>query len=419
MGSIEKQADTATVDVSLALKANDLKIVPSLAAEIASLGTSLDHKDYNGRQALLRKARALVTALETPRETMIKHNWAEPNNAAAIAACVEAGLFKLMATEKSPTKVQDLAAALDVDPALLGRLMRHISAMGYIKETGPDEYQSTNFSLALTIPIIGDGYPCVLGGCFAAIGHLPAYVKRTNFVMPNSATDGPYQSAYNTKMNFFEYLQANPPWGAQFNNHMGGYRQGRPSWMDQDFYPVKEQLLNGADTSSEAPFLVDIGGSVGHDLAEFLAKHPSAPGRLILQDLPIVIGQIKPGSLEARIEPMGYDFHTEQPVKHARAYYMHSVLHDWPDEVCASILGRVTAAMKPGYSKLLINENVIPPTLANWQTTGLDIMMLSLFASKERTEADWKPLLEGAGLRILKIWNHGEGVESLIECELA
>ncbi|KAB5581298.1 S-adenosyl-L-methionine-dependent methyltransferase [Coniochaeta sp. 2T2.1] len=397
MGSIEKQADTATVDVLLALKANDLKIVPSLAAEIASLGSSLDHKDYNGRQALLRKARALVTALETPRETMIKHNWAERN---------------------PRRKSQDLAAALNVDPALLGRLMRHISAMGYIKEIGPDEYQSTNFSRALTIPIIGDGYPCVLGGCFAAIGHLPAYVKRTEFVMPNSATDGPYQSAYNTNMNFFEYLQANPPWGAQFNNHMGGYRQGRPSWMDQDFYPVEDQLINGADTSSEAPFLVDIGGSVGHDLAEFLAKHPTAPGRIILQDLPIVIGQIKPGSLEARIEPMGYDFHTEQPIKHARAYYMHSVLHDWPDEVCASILGQVTGAMKPGYSKLLINENVIPPTLANWQTTGLDIMMLSLFASKERTEADWRPLLEGAGLRILKIWNHGEGVESLIECEL-
>ena len=131
-----------------------------------------------------------------------------------------------------------------------------------------------------------------------------------------------------------------------------------------------------------------------------------------------MIGQIKPGSLDARIEPMGYDFHTEQPVKHARAYYMHSVLHDWPDEVCASILSRVTAAMKPGYSKLLINENVIPSTVANWQATGLDMMMMSLFASKERTEADWRPLLEGAGLRIMKIWNHGEGVESVIECEL-
>ncbi|RKU48828.1 hypothetical protein DL546_007021 [Coniochaeta pulveracea] len=350
---------------------------------------------------------------------MIKHTWAEPTNASAIAVGVEAGLFDLMAKEGAPTKVDDIAAALKADPALLCRLMRHISAMGYIKEIGPDEYESTTFSKALTIPIIGDGYPCVLGGCFAAIAHLPAYLKRTDFVMPNSATDGPYQSAYNTKLNFFQYLQANPPWGEQFNHHMGGYRQGRPSWMDADFYPVQERLIAGADPSPESPFLVDIGANVGHDINEFLSKHPSAPGRLIMQDLPSIIGQIKPGSIDDRIERMEYDFHTEQPVKGARAYYMHSCLHDWPDDVCQTILAQVTKAMKPGYSKFLINENVIPSTEANWQTSGLDLMMMSLFSSKERTLKDWTRLLEGGGLRIVNVWEHGEGVEALIECELA
>jgi hypothetical protein len=39
--------------------------------------------------------------------------------------------------------------------------MKHIGAMGYIKETDSDEYVATNFSTALTIPIIGDGYPCL------------------------------------------------------------------------------------------------------------------------------------------------------------------------------------------------------------------------------------------------------------------
>jgi hypothetical protein len=80
MGSIEKQTETnndSTVDVSIALRANDLKNVPSLASEIASLGSTVVDGDYHARHALLRKARALVTALETPRETMIKHNWAE------------------------------------------------------------------------------------------------------------------------------------------------------------------------------------------------------------------------------------------------------------------------------------------------------------------------------------------------------
>jgi len=42
-----------------------------------------------------------------------------------------------------------------------GRLMRHLGAMGYIIETGVDEYKPTNFSNSLTIPIIADGYPCM------------------------------------------------------------------------------------------------------------------------------------------------------------------------------------------------------------------------------------------------------------------
>lgn len=39
--------------------------------------------------------------------------------------------------------------------------MRHTAAMGYIEEAGPDTYKPTNFSSSLTIPSIGDGYPCV------------------------------------------------------------------------------------------------------------------------------------------------------------------------------------------------------------------------------------------------------------------
>ena len=98
---------------------------------------------------------------------------------------------------------------------------------------------------------------------------------------------------------------------------------------------------------------------------------------------------------------------------------MHSVLHDWPDETGAKILARIKEAMKPGYSRLLINENVIPPEKAHWEITALDMMMLTLLGSAERTESDWRRLIEDvAGLKILKIWSAANGVEKVIECEL-
>lgn len=98
-----------------------------------------------------------------------------------------------------------------------------------------------------------------------------------------------------------------------FSLHMGGYRQGRPSWMDKGFFPVQERLIEGFDNSEDAAMLVDIGGNVGHDIDEFRRKWSSAPGRLINQDLPEVIAQIK--DLDPKIEKMAYNFHQEQPIK--------------------------------------------------------------------------------------------------------
>jgi hypothetical protein len=131
--------------------------------------------------------------------------------------------------------------------------------------------------------------------------------------------------AYNTELNFFEHLQ-NVGVGESFNSMMGGYHQGRASWMDANFYPVQERLVDGFDKDNkEAAMLVDIGGNMGHDLEEFGRKHPEVPGRLVLQDLPVIIGQIK--KLDKRVEPMEYDFYTEQPVK--GEFHSHPALCDF------------------------------------------------------------------------------------------
>jgi hypothetical protein len=47
-------------------------------------------------------------------------------------------------------------------------------------------------------------------------------------------------------------------------------------------------------------------------------------------------------------------------------------------------------------------------------------MMVLLGGGYERTEIQWKALIESAGLRIVKIWyadGSGEGSEAIIECE--
>lgn len=83
--------------------------------------------------------------------------------------------------------------------------------------------------------------------------------------------------------------------------------------MDAGFFPVEERLIAGFEETEDAALLVDVGGSFGHDLAEFRSKFSDAPGRLVLQDLPVVIEQIQ--KLDEKIERTSYDFFTEQPIK--------------------------------------------------------------------------------------------------------
>lgn len=333
-----------------------------------------------------------------------------------------------------PHKVDDLAAALGHDPRLLARIMRHLAAMGHLHETGPGAYRPTRFTDAVSNTVMGAGYPCISGSCMQALARFHEFARANGYQSPDDVLRCPLQYGYGTELDCFAWFAANPPYARQFGEHMGAYRQGRPHWMDEGFYPVRERLLDGFDREAgDGVLLTDVGGSFGHDIDEFVRKFPDAPGRLVLQDLPAVIADIdgddddsnnnsttkKRRRLDPRIERLGHDFFCEQPVRGARAYYLHSVLHDWPDARCGEILARLTAAMTPGYSRLLVNENCLPDVGADWQNTGQDLMMLTLVASRERTEADWRALLEGAGLRVNHIYSVANGVESLIECELA
>ncbi|KAK6857213.1 O-methyltransferase- family 2 [Apiospora arundinis] len=418
--------ENQAVTVATATSPSNLAAVPQLIKELAEGVGCLESGGNEARQALAIKARTLMQALDTPRETMIKHCWAQPAVNAAILCGNECGLWKLMAKNGNrPQKVKELAGALNVDPVLLSKSSteaprRHGLLIG--GRRGRVQAHELFALLILThherrIPVSGQKTRVTLGT--PAFVNLHEYERARGWKNPTDAQDSPLMHAHQTDLNYFG-LAATRGYLDDFNHHMGGYRQGRLPWMAPGFVPVQDVLIKGANLSSpDAVFMVDVGGGLGHDLLEFHRYHPDAPGRLIVQDLLQVVKSIVSSEENKALTPMAHNFFEEQPIKGARAYYMHSVLHDWPDERAEVIVNQIKAAMRPGYSKLLINENVIPRTDAYWETSALDLVMLSLLSAQERTERDWRDLLEGrCGLRIVKIWTGGRGVESLIECEL-
>lgn len=74
--------------------------------------------------------------------------------------------------------------------------------------------------------------------------------------------------------------------------------------------------------------------------------------------------------------------------------------------------------MKPGYSKLLINEMVVPLKGASLFTVQSDFNMMASLGGMERTEEQWRELLGEAGLEVERIWTGREDVESIIEVVL-
>lgn len=184
-----------------------------------------------------------------------------------------------------------------------------------------------------------------------------------------------------------------------------------------DFYPWQERLsLATGDKAQESRvLLVDIGGGKGHDLQAFKQKKSPA-GRLVLQDLPEVIRDIKEPLAEG-VEAVSYSMFDVQPVRGAKAYCMRTVLHDWPDKQALQALHRVREAMADD-SVLLINENTIPETGAPKFNASVDLIMMNMFSSLERTDKQWLSLLERAGFKVVKVWrsdDQGTGSNALFE----
>jgi O-methyltransferase domain len=229
-----------------------------------------------------------------------------------------------------------------------------------------------------------------------------------------TAAPGPFEAGVGEGDHMFDYLNKRPQLLNSFNDFMAGSLETRKSWFES--FPVNEILLDGASTDPESVLLIDVAGGEGHDVEAFSRAFPKAPGKLMLQDLPPTIDNIK--RLDAAVIRQKHDMFTEQPIKGARAYYFRNIFHDWPKDKCIEIMKRIAAAMKPGYSKLLIFEWILPDRDVPLYPALLDVNMMAILNGKERTEAQWLEMLEPAGLKVKKFWKVAADQEGLIEAVL-
>jgi hypothetical protein len=342
------------------------KAALSLLDNIAQLSDGLKIGSPGAREGLLGACKSLISELSHPSENMLEFLWARPAHLNVLWMAVEIKLFQAMQNiPETGATVSDIGKKCDknVDPVIVGRMLRHLAAMGTVRETGPDTFANTPTSTAFGEQWYQDSILYIAEDFQPAHQSMKAYFEERNWQCPDDGTDAPFQYAYNCKgSHYFEHFQKNPEMGRRFASMMESWSKGRPRWFSEDYFPVKDRLISGAE--KDVTFLVDIGGGSGHDVEGLRqAFEGQLPGTLVLQDRPEIVELAKLG---AGAEAMPHDFLKEQPVKGARAYYLHSIIQDWNDQVNTDILKAIVPAMKKGYSKVLINDFVVPNQGAHW-----------------------------------------------------
>ena len=71
--------------------------------------------------------------------------------------------------------------------------------------------------------------------------------------------------------------------------------------------------------------------------------------------------------------------------------------------------------MKPEYSRLIIRYFVVSDADIPLLAACTDLRMMLLLAGMERTESQWRQLLEGVGLEIVGFWIPVKGGKGVIE----
>ncbi|KAI9725899.1 MAG: hypothetical protein M1834_009462 [Cirrosporium novae-zelandiae] len=356
----------------------------NVAAASYKAGTSTE----SSRVKSLEAAKKLVAAFAFALPIRFA-DYAQTSTNFASRTAVDLGIFRLIAENGQQTATQ-LAKATNADKQLIVRILRALISIGFL-------HRALKVSLNLSST---SGLPYSTASPF---------LKLNGYKNPTDPSSTPWHYSARLDVCQADYVANNPramlwDWLALHPEHFN------------DFHSFLE-LLAGFSGGKDDVLLIDIAGGRGQDVGAFAARFPSVPGRLILQDLPYVIKDIT--KLDSRIEKMVYDFFTPQPVQGARIYYLKFILHDWPTTPALKILKNVTAAMKKGYSQLIIEEFVVPETKCPQLPTMWDLEMMSYISAMERTEAEWRELLGAAGLKVVNVWpSPGDG-QSIIQAELA
>jgi hypothetical protein len=272
---------------------------------------------------------------------------------------IVAGLGIPQALAAGARSVEDLARDAGADADALHRLLRALASEGVFAEEERGVFRNTPAS-ELLLTSGWDDFAVLFGGVwYRAVERLDASGKAV------------FPDVFGT--DFWAWLAEHPEERARFDRAMA---QGSDTRIER---------LETVDWRS-GETVVDVGGGNGSLLAELLNAHPNLHG--IVFDLPET-------TRDESLFGDGLEFVAGsffERVPEGDVYLLATILHDWDDDSATKILRTIRAAA-PQDARLIILDAVVPPGNEPFGPKWLDLLMLTLFAGRERDEDQWRALL--------------------------
>ena len=313
-------------------------------------------------------------------------------------AGVKLGIFEVIGSE--PLRSDEVARELNLDSALLYRLLRALGSLGLLDEN-PERY----FSVTEAGELLQINHPQSLRDLIllregpehtAVWKHLPGIVRdgiQNGFVREFGRTA-------------FDYALHEPSYAAAFDAGMSSHSRLQTAWVlealrSYDFAPITH--------------LCDVGGGQGHLLCHVLVQHPHLMGTVlerpsVIERTPALWAEIL--DVGDRCRYVAGDMFVDVPL--ADAYLLKMILHDWNDDECVQILSNMNHRGPPA-GRVFIIEHVISPLDTRHFAALFDIHMMCWGTGRERTVQEYADLLQAAGWNYVTSWFPSSGVIGVIE----
>lgn len=283
-----------------------------------------------------------------------------------------------------PKTAEEIAAATGTHSGAIYRIFRALSSVGVLTEEADQRFGLTPLSETLRTDAPGS----LRAFATVELGeeHYPAWGE-----LLYSVKTGEIAFDKHFGMPIWEFFAKNPENARTFDDAMTNVSLA-----------IKDAILASYDATTIRK-LADIAGGHGSLLAAILKSNPEMKG--VLFDLPGVTEgarkRIEAEGLSDRCEVIAGSFFESVP-EGADAYIMKWIIHDWDDERSIAIFKNIRRAIAEG-GKLLLVEAVVPPGSEPHFSKFIDLNMLVMTGGRERTEEEYRRLLEAGGFKLTKV----------------